>query len=237
MISLAKDGGCWTVTLDRADKANALSLAMLERLDAIMADAAEDADLRVLVLTGAGERVFSVGADLAEARDATAITLSPVWQSLSGRIAALSCLTICALNGTLAGGAFGMALACDLRVAVGHAKFFYPVLKNGFLPQPADGQRLRDLIGPARTRLILLAGQKLSAPEALAIGLIDRIVAPEDMQATLAALSADALAAEGHVLAAIKHMTRADLDDARLKDCFAAVYDGDEAARARLLRG
>jgi enoyl-CoA hydratase/carnithine racemase len=235
MIEVKAEGGRWTVTLDRPDKANALSLAMLEALDDVLAEAAADDSLRVLVLTGAGERVFSAGADLSEARDATSITLSPVWESVSGRIAALPCLTIAALNGTLAGGAFGMALACDLRLAVPGAKFFYPVLKNGFLPQPSDAGRMVALIGPARTRLILLGGQKLDAAEALSIGLIDRIVEREAMEDTLAALSTDAMAATPHVLAAIKRLTRGDASDEDKRYCVAAVYEGDEAAHRRLL--
>ena len=70
----------------------------------------------------------------------------------------------------------GMALACDLRLAVPNAKFFYPVMKLGFLPQPSDPTRLIRLIGPGRANMILLAGQKITADEALSWGLIDQIV-------------------------------------------------------------
>ena len=69
-----------------------------------------------------------------------------MWERLSGAIASLPCLTIAALNGTLAGGAMGMVLACDLRIAVPGAKFFYPVMKLGFLPQPSDPKRLAALV-------------------------------------------------------------------------------------------
>ena len=204
MIEVAADRGRWTITLNRPDKANALSLAMLEALDDVLAEAAADDSLRVLVLTGAGERVFSAGADLAEARDASSITRSPLWESVSGRIAALPCLTIAALNGTLAGGAFGMALACDLRLAVPGAKFFYPVLKNGFLPQPSDPPRMAALIGPARAKMILMAGQKIEATEALAWGLVDRLVEPDALEMTVSALTADALSATASHVAGIK---------------------------------
>ncbi|MCB1367209.1 MAG: enoyl-CoA hydratase/isomerase family protein [Rhodobacteraceae bacterium] len=232
VIRLDRGAGRWTVTLDRADKANALSLAMLERLDTVFAEAQADPDLRVLVVTGAGERAFCAGADLAEARDATAITTNPLWDSVSRRLANLPCLTIAALNGTLAGGGFGLALACDLRLAVPEAKFFYPVLRNGFLPQHMDVQRMQALIGPSRTRLILLAGQKLGADEALAIGLIDRIVERADMAAEIDILGAAALAGKPEVLVAIKRMGQAGADV--LDDCYAAVYRGDDKAHARL---
>ena len=194
MISVARNGGVWKVTLDRPDKANSLTRAMLRDLCDIAREASGPA--RALVLTGTG-KVFSAGADLDEAR--AGLATDPVWEELSGAIAALPCLTVAALNGTLAGGAFGMALACDLRLAVPEAKFFYPVMKLGFLPQPSDPGRLAALIGPARAKMILMAGQKIDAEEALAWGLIDRIAPPEALGALVDRLVADVLAApEGH---------------------------------------
>lgn len=201
MIDLAIEGGMWRVVLNRPDKANALTKAMLEELDRICARASVEG-ARVLVLTGTG-KVFSAGADLDEARAGLAI--DAVWDRLSNRIATLPCLTIAALNGTLAGGAMGMALACDLRVAVPTAKVFYPVMKLGFLPQPADPARLSALIGPARAKMILMAGVKATAEEALAWGLFDRIVTG-DMAAEIASLAADSLAATPEHAAAIKAM-------------------------------
>jgi len=236
MIDLDRDGARWRVTLNRPDKANALSLAMLTRLDEIFKSAAADPDLRLLVVTGAGTRVFSAGADLGEARDATAITTHPVWESVSSRLAALPCLTVAALNGTLAGGGFGLALACDLRLAVPEARFFYPVLKNGFLPQPSDVGRLHTLIGPARCKMILLAGQKIDAPTALAWGLIERIVPRADMAAEIDTLSAPALSADPAALVAIKRMIRPALPADTHADCLAAVYGRDRAALVRLRR-
>lgn len=176
MINLTKENGVWTVIINRPDKANSLTKAMLEDLVQIAQDAAGDA--RVLILTGEG-KVFSAGADLDEAR--SGLATDDVWERLSGAIAKAPCLTIAALNGTLAGGAMGMALACDIRIAVPSAKFFYPVMKLGFLPQPSDPARMATLIGPARTKMILMAGQKILADEALSWGLIDRIVAGDGL--------------------------------------------------------
>jgi len=154
MIELNDTDDIWIVTLNRPDKANALTGNMLEKL-ADIATRARAA--RALVLTGAGP-VFSAGADLDAAR--AGLATSDVWERLSGAIAALPCMTIAALNGTLAGGAMGMALACDLRISVPAAKFFYPVMKLGFLPQPSDPGRMRALIGPARTKMILPPGMR-----------------------------------------------------------------------------
>ena len=201
MIRLEKDDGLWVATIDRPDKANSLTAAMLEEL-ADIAEAAQDA--RALILTGAG-RVFSAGADLDEAR--AGLATSPVWERLSGAIAALPGLTIAALNGTLAGGAMGMALACDIRLAVPGATFFYPVMKLGFLPQPSDPARMAALIGPSRTRMMLMGGARLDADEALSFGLIDRIV-QEDLPGAARALCADTLAADPKIARGIKALCR-----------------------------
>ena len=200
MIELTRDGDLWVARINRPDKANSLTHAMLSDL----ADIAGEAQAaRVFVLTGAG-KVFSAGADLDEARAGLAV--SDVWERLSGNIAALPGLTIAALNGTLAGGAMGMVLACDLRIAVPSAKFFYPVMKLGFLPQPSDPGRLRDLVGPARAKLMLMGGQKLIAEEALQFGLIDRLVEPDALMDTVYDLAADTVAAKPEIAAGIKAM-------------------------------
>lgn len=190
MIRVEDRAGARLLVLDRADKANALTQDMLAALDAAVAQAAADG-VAVLVLTGAG-RVFSAGADLEGM--AQGLGHAPEWEVLSRRIAAYPGLTLAALNGTLAGGAFSMALACDLRVAVPGAEFFYPVMKRGYLPQPSDPARLLALVGPARAKQILLAGQRISAETALGWGLIDSIV--DDAVAGALTLSTDALAAD-----------------------------------------
>ncbi len=197
--------GLVTISLDRPDKANALTPGMLEALIAAV-EAATTAGARALVLTGTG-KVFSAGADLDAARAGLAV--SPLWEALSGAIAAAPALTIAALNGTAAGGALGMVLACDLRIAVPSAKIFYPVMRLGFLPQPSDPRRLAALARPSRAAMILMAGQKITADEALSWGLIDRIVEPEALAETAAALAADALAAEVAHVAGIKRLIAA----------------------------
>ena len=184
--------------VNRPDKANSLTKEMLETLTET-AIAAKEA--KALVITGEG-RVFSAGADLDQAR--AGLATDDVWERLSGAIADLPCMTIAALNGTLAGGAMGMALACDMRISVPTAKFFYPVMKLGFLPQPSDPKRMAALIGPARAKLILMAGQKIAADEALGFGLVDRIVAPDELLTTARGLCEDVLAAKPEIAAGIK---------------------------------
>ncbi|WGR58355.1 enoyl-CoA hydratase/isomerase family protein [Paracoccus versutus] len=203
MITREIVGGIGRITIARPAKANSLTGAMLAELTAAFDALAAEPALRAVILTGEGP-VFSAGADLDEAR--AGLALSPQWERLSSRVASMPCLTIAALNGTAAGGALGMVLACDLRLAVPGAKIFYPVMRLGFLPQPSDPLRLRALVGPSRAKMILMAGQKIPAAEALAWGLVDRLVAPEALLDEAAALAADACAADAAHVAAIKRM-------------------------------
>lgn len=202
MIDLDVDEGVWTATINRPDKANSLTGVMLADLAGIAERAAVEG-ARALIVTGAG-RVFSAGADLEEAH--AGLATNPVWERLSGAIAALPCLTIAALNGTVAGGAMGMVLACDLRIALVGTKVFYPVMRLGFLPQPSDVPRLVQLVGPARASMILMAGEKIDAVEAQAWGLIDRVAAAEGLMDVARGLVADSVAARPEHAAAIKRM-------------------------------
>jgi len=199
MIDLTKsETGVWTVTINRPDKANSLTAGMLTDLRDIARNAQS---ARGFILTGAG-RVFSAGADLDAAR--AGLATSPIWEELSSAIAALPCLSVAALNGTLAGGANGMALACDIRIAVEGTKVFYPVMKLGYMPQPSDPRRMAALIGPARTKMILMAGQKITSQEALAYGLIDRIVDADALMDHAHDLITNSAAADPTLVAGIR---------------------------------
>ena len=201
MIEVASEGSIRVLTIDRQEKANSLTRELLADLADGVDAASADASVKAIVLTGRG-KVFSAGADLEAAK--AGLATDPVWERLSGAVAAAPVLTIAALNGTVAGGAMGMVLACDLRIAVPGAKAFYPVMKLGFLPQPSDPARLAALVGPARAKMILMAGQKIEAKEALAIGLFDRIA--DDVMAEALELAADACGAERPHVVAIKEM-------------------------------
>lgn len=199
MIELAREDGLLVLTLNRPDKVNALTAAMLGQIEAALAGPVPAA----VIVTGAG-KVFSAGADLDEMQ--VGLGADPVWERVSGALAALPCLTVAALNGTLAGGAMGLALACDLRIAVPSAKFFYPVMRLGFLPQRSDPKRLAALVGSARAKMILMGGARIEAEEALAWGLIDRIIEPQSLMEAARGLVADTLAAKPGHAAAIKAM-------------------------------
>ncbi|MCF2906217.1 enoyl-CoA hydratase/isomerase family protein [Octadecabacter sp. CECT 8868] len=199
MIHVSSENGCLTLTINRPDKANALTEVMLGQL----ADAVENADAKVLILTGKG-KVFSAGADLEDVRNGT-LAISPEWERLSSAVAAFPGLSVASLNGSCAGGALGMMLACDLRITVPTAKFFYPVIKMGVLPQPSDPARLAALVGPSAAKRILLNGAKVTAQEAQSLGLVDQI-STDTLEADTAALIKPALDAELAQVTAIKAM-------------------------------
>jgi enoyl-CoA hydratase/carnithine racemase len=200
VIRIDREGDLWWLVLNRPDKANALTQDMLAALDDAVAQAVA-AGAKAIVLTGEG-KVFSAGADLDGM--ANGLGRAPEWGRLSARLDAAPCLTVAALNGTLAGGAFHLALPCDLRLCVEGAEFFYPVMKRGYLPQPSDPQRLAALVGPARAREVFLAGARIGAEQALHWGLVNRVVPREALRDETRALCADVLAASADHSRAIK---------------------------------
>ena len=116
MIQTSEDGDCLMLTIDRPEKVNALTPNMLK----VISKMVETATTKVLILNGRG-RVFSSGADLVAARAELAVR--PLWERLSKTVANFSGITIAVINGTVAGGAMGMVLACDLRISVAEANF------------------------------------------------------------------------------------------------------------------
>lgn len=204
MIETTREGRLCIVTLARPDKANALNREMLVRVASVVNEASNEG-ATALILTGAGH-VFSAGADLREME--AGLGTDPAWLAASSAIADFPGLTVAALNGTLAGGAMTLALACDIRIVVPGAAFFYPVMRLGHLPQPPDPARLAALVGPGRARMLLLAGVRIGAEEALAWGLVDRVVPAEALMTEARGLVADALSAAPKHVTRLKDMTR-----------------------------
>jgi enoyl-CoA hydratase len=172
--------GIRTVTVDRAEKLNALNTEVLDALDEAFTQAGADAALRCLIVTGAGEKAFIAGADIGELA-----RLSPIegreharrGQSVLDRLERLPVPTIAAINGFAYGGGLELAMACSLRVASENAKMGLPETALGILPGYGGTQRLARLVGPALAmELVLTAEKGLTAAEAYRIGLVNRVV-------------------------------------------------------------
>jgi enoyl-CoA hydratase len=185
--------GLVCVRLNRAAKLNALTRAMLERLAEIFHSFRDRADLRAVVLTGAGGAAFSAGTDISELDgldEAGALLAARRGQETCEAIELCPVPVIAAVNGVAAGGGCELALACHLRLAAAHATFSLPELKLGMIPAYGGTQRLARAVGHGRALAAMLAGESLSAEEALRLGLVNRVVAPEQLPGETATLAA-----------------------------------------------
>ncbi|NLS77062.1 MAG: hypothetical protein GXY76_07370 [Chloroflexi bacterium] len=172
-----------TMVLKRPDVMNALNTAMLSELQAALdVMTALSGSIRVLIFTGDGDRAFSVGADI---NDMAAMTSEDFekWlvlnQKFFDKIAALEMPTIAALNGYTLGGGLEFALACDLRIAKVGAKLGLPEAKLGVIPGTGGTQRLTRLVGPGIAKDLIFTGRRVTAEEAMPMGLVNRVV-PEE---------------------------------------------------------
>lgn len=176
------DGPMALVTINRADKHNAISLATLGELqDAVRRAGADDA-VRVVTITGAGDRAFASGSDLSEVlhRDLPK-ALEPIVQGLAEQLERLPKPTIAAINGICMGGGLEVALGCDLRIATPNARFATPEGKLGIIPGGGATARLPRIVGRGWGMEMLLMGEPIDAERALAIGLVTRIVAADQL--------------------------------------------------------
>ena len=177
-----------TVTLNRPEKANALSLQMLCRLTEVIREAAGDETLCALVVKAAGGRVFSAGADLSELHVEPDDLSARVWDDLAETLDGLPILSVALVNGPCIGGGMTLALGCDIRIGAPETTFQYPALKNRVVPGDIDVKRLRALVGPGRMSLLLLGGQSVNAETALSWGLLDQITERSDLPAAADAI-------------------------------------------------
>lgn len=168
------------ITLNRPSKRNAISLGTLEELHQAVTLAEQDEAVRVLAFTGAGDKAFASGSDLAEVehRDLKK-ALEPIVQGLAERLERLPKPTIAAINGLCYGGGLEVALGCDVRVASETAAFATPEGKLGIIPGGGATQRLPRIVGRGWGMHMLLMGEPIDAQQALAIGLVTKLTAPE----------------------------------------------------------
>ena len=170
------------VTVNRPDKLNALNDRTVEELDAAFAALAGDDAVRGVILTGSGEKAFVAGADIGELSAQSPVAgrqRSLRGQKVLARIEGLGKPVIAAINGFALGGGCELALACHVRVASENARLGTPEVKLGIMCGYGGSQRLPRLVGKGRALEMLLTGEMVDAPEALRIGLVNRVV-PKD---------------------------------------------------------
>lgn len=235
-----------TVTINRTHVLNALNVQVFTDLEYVFTQLAKDPEVRVLCLTGAGEKAFAAGADIKELVETTRLS----GQSLSRRghrifrqIETCGKPVIALINGYALGGGCELALACTLRIAADSAKFGQPEARLGLIPGYGGTQRLPRLIGPSAALKLLLTGERIDAAEALRLGLVDEVVPASDLlgrgrQLAQSILAMAPLAVTG-CLEAVYQGAGRDLDSAlriesRIFGRLCATADQKEGTRAFL---
>jgi enoyl-CoA hydratase len=179
-ILFATDGHIATITLNRPHKLNAIEPTMLERLDTIAGELERRNDIRVIMLTGAGERAFCVGADINAWSSLQPLDMWRQWirdgHRVFERLAHLRQPLIAALNGYTFGGGLELALAADIRIAATEAEFALPEVKIATIPGWTGTQRLPALIGIGRAKQMIFSGARIDATTAEHWGLINEAV-------------------------------------------------------------
>src|SRR5882672_3120506 len=174
-----KKGAVAYVTLNRPKVLNALNRETWEDLRTAFEDAREDAEVRGVILTGAGEKAFIAGADIGELAQITAVEAersSTYGQEVLDLVENLGKPVIAAVNGFALGGGCETAMACTIRIAADNAKFGQPEVKLGLIPGGGGTQRLPRLVGRGRALQLILSGEMISAQEAWRIGLVNEVV-------------------------------------------------------------
>ncbi len=181
-VRLEVADGVGTIRVDRP-KMNALSLQVQEEIRAAAEEASERDDVKAVVIYG-GEKVFAAGADVKEMADLShtdMIDISSRMQSGYSAVARLPKPVVAAVNGYALGGGCELALCADIRIAADNANFGQPEILLGIIPGLGGTQRLARLVGPSRAKDLIFTGRFVKADEALAIGLVDKVVPAEDV--------------------------------------------------------
>jgi enoyl-CoA hydratase/carnithine racemase len=229
-----REDGVALVRLDRP-KANALSAAVLAQIFEV-AQALADDPPGAVVLWG-GRRIFAAGADIVELPSAGAGSVGANFTTALGALAAVPRATIAAINGYALGGGLELALACDFRVCAEDSKLGLPEVLLGVIPGGGGTQRLPRLIGSSRAKELIMTGRQVQAPEALAMGLVNRVVPADDVLETslewAAQLARGPLVAHRLAKSAIDEGLEGTLADglAIEQAAFAAVARTEDAAR------
>lgn len=185
------------ITLNRPDKFNALSMALINELRRAFLAADHDENVRILIITGAGDKAFAAGADIAEFQGMSALNASRFaknGQHVFYLLEKLKKPSIAAVNGLALGGGCELAMACSMRVASENAKFGQPEVNLGIIPGYMGTQRLPRLVGKGIAMEMILTGNHIRADEAHRIGLVNKVVPRDELMTTCEKMAADIIA-------------------------------------------
>jgi enoyl-CoA hydratase len=244
-LIVEKRGPVAWITVNRPDKLNALNVKTREEILAVFKELSGDRETRVVDMTGAGEKVFIAGADISEFSGNTALEQREIMRRSRAFDAMENCPkpVIATINGYALGGGCELAMACDLRIASTKAKLGQPEIKLGLIPGGGGTQRLPRLVGEGKALELILTGDIIDAEEALRLGLVNQVVAPEMLEARTMELAGKIAEMSPVALAmakkAVKNAARMDLATGleAESDLFALCFsseDKEEGVRAFL---
>jgi enoyl-CoA hydratase len=230
-LLLAKENGIGIVTVNRPAVLNALNTETYRELYEMFTEIENDPEIRVVILTGAGEKAFAAGVDIRDMKDNDSVSINEflVTARRAGDIIyKLSKPVIAAVNGYAFGGGHELALDCDLRIASENARFGQQEINVGVIPGGGAIPRLTQLVGLTRAKEIIFTGEVIDARTALQMGLVNKVVPPEDLMKEARALAGKLLAKSSLILSYAKQAFNTGLD----MD-LAAALDLDECYFAR----
>lgn len=217
-----KKGRIGILTVNRPEKLNALNTQVVKEIASAFKELEGDPDIRVIIITGAGDKAFIAGADIAEMKEMTplqALEFASNGQKALEALEASDKIVIAAINGYALGGGLELSMACDVRIASETAQVGQPEITIGVIPGWAGTQRLTRLVGKTKAKELVLTGKRIKAAEAERIGLITMVVPPDKLMEettkiadTLSALGSFSLGAAKHV---IDHGAEIDFEKAQ----------------------
>lgn len=240
-VEIQKNGKTAVLTINRPEALNALNSQVLSDLKEALDELKKEADLRCLIINGAGPKSFVAGADIGEMS-----TMNPkkgeafgiAGNKVMSQVASFPCPVIAAVNGYALGGGFELALACDLRLASEKARFAFPETGLGITPGFGGTQRLARLVGPALASELIFTGRTVKADEALAKGMVSQVCAPEELLDKAQEL-ADTIAGRAPIaIRQAKKAIRGGLDLTLEKgldyesECFGECFDSEDQKNA-----
>ncbi|MBB6613088.1 enoyl-CoA hydratase/isomerase family protein [Pontibacter sp. Tf4] len=217
-LLLNLQNGILTITINRADKLNALNIDTVREIKAAMQQVYDDATIKGVIITGAGQKAFVAGADIAEIAELSEVnarSFAERGQEIFSMIEDCNKPVIAAINGFALGGGCELAMACHMRVATPNAKFGQPEVNLGLIPGYGGTQRLPLLIGRGKALELMLTGDMIGADEAKALGLVNHVVAPDELFTTCETILQ-------------KIMGKAPLAIGLVIECVNAVFDKEE---------
>jgi enoyl-CoA hydratase len=235
-ITVEKRGAVAVLTINRPDKLNALNMQVHSEGVAALAELKRDDEVRVLVITGSGEKSFIAGADISEFTKQTPVTQRDLFneKTLFNSIDTFPKPVIAMVNGFCLGGGNELALACDLRICSENAKFSQPEINLGIIPGGGGTQRLTHLIGEGRAMEMILTGDMIDAQAALSFGLVNHVYPAAELEAKTMEL-AERIAEKAPIALqlikeAVKFASRSNLDEGlrREVDLFAICFSTED---------